>query len=296
MSNNILIVDDEPDNVELLEEYLLASNYRTLSAFSGPEALEVLSDRGNEIDAIFLDRMMPGMDGLEVLTNIKKNERLSGIPVIFQTAKADPQSTLEGLKAGAYYYLAKPYDREQALAIVDNATSLRQQLIRTEVHAQSLIQTVKMMRTGEFTFNTIADAILLAKVLGLICPDSDSASVGLSELLINAVEHGNLGLDYNDKSKALDTQSWDQLIEQRLQDPAYCHKQAVVHFECKPDKIEFLIRDEGAGFDFNDFNDFKPERLMDSHGRGIMMARAASFSTVEYQGCGNEVIACIHLK
>jgi CheY-like chemotaxis protein len=296
MANSILIVDDEADNVELLEEYLQSSDYLTLSAFSGEEALQILNQRADEIDAIFLDRMMPGMDGMEVLKNIKNDDKLSGIPVIFQTAKADPQSTLDGLKAGAYYYLSKPYDREQALAILDNATSLRQRLYRTEVHARSLIETIKLMRQGEFEFRTIAEAISVAKLLALTCPNSDTVSIGLSELLINAVEHGNLGLNFTDKSNALDNQNWEELVEKRLQHPEHRHKRAKVQFDLQTDKIVFVIRDEGSGFNFNDFNEFKPERLMDSHGRGIMMARATSFSSVEYQGCGNEVIAVMQLN
>ena len=296
MANSILIVDDEADNVELLEEYLQSSDYFTLSAFSGEEALQILNQRADEIDAIFLDRMMPGMDGMEVLKNIKNDDKLSGIPVIFQTAKADPQSTLDGLKAGAYYYLSKPYDREQALAILDNATSLRQRLYRTEVHARSLIDTIKLMRQGEFEFRTIAEAISVAKLLALTCPNSDTVSIGLSELLINAVEHGNLGLNFTDKSNALDNQNWEELVEKRLQHPEHRHKRAKVQFDLQTDKIVFVIRDEGSGFNYNDFNEFKPERLMDSHGRGIMMARATSFSSVEYQGCGNEVIAIMQLN
>ena len=296
MANSILIVDDEADNVELLEEYLQSSDYLTLSAFSGEEALQILNQRADEIDAIFLDRMMPGMDGMEVLKNIKNDDKLSGIPVIFQTAKADPQSTLDGLKAGAYYYLSKPYDREQALAILDNATSLRQRLYRTEVHARSLIETIKLMRQGEFEFRTIAEAISVAKLLALTCPNSDTVSIGLSELLINAVEHGNLGLNFTDKSNALDNQNWEELVEKRLQHPEHRHKRAKVQFDLQTDKIVFVIRDEGSGFNYNDFNEFKPERLMDSHGRGIMMARATSFSSVEYQGCGNEVIAVMQLN
>jgi CheY-like chemotaxis protein len=71
MANSILIVDDEADNVELLEEYLQSSDYFTLSAFSGEEALQILNQRADEIDAIFLDRMMPGMDGMEVLKTSK---------------------------------------------------------------------------------------------------------------------------------------------------------------------------------------------------------------------------------
>ncbi|MEM7259140.1 MAG: response regulator, partial [Pseudomonadota bacterium] len=159
-------MDDETDNVELLEEYLLASDYQTQTAFSAEEALDVLGKCGEQIDAIFLDRMMPGMDGLELLAKIKNDKALADIPVIFQTAKADPKSTLEGLKAGAYYYLAKPYDREQALAILGNATSLRQQIYRSEDHVQSLVETVKLMQSGQFKFKTITEAIRLSKLLG----------------------------------------------------------------------------------------------------------------------------------
>lgn len=295
MTNNILIVDDEPDNVELLEEYLLASDYQTHTAYSGEEALQVLNDIGPEIDAIFLDRMMPGMDGLEVLSKIKKDKSLADIPVIFQTAKADPGSTLEGLKAGAYYYLAKPFDRDQALAIVGNATSFRQKLYRSEDHAKSLVKTIKLLQSGIFQFHTITDAIRLSKLLGQLCPEPDTASIGLSELLINAVEHGNLGLTYKDKSEAMDSLNWEERIEERMQMPVYGDRRAHVHFDIQPDNIRFHVRDEGEGFDFSEFNEFSPERLLDSHGRGIMIARATCFTSLEYHGNGNEVVACIQV-
>ncbi len=295
MPNNILIVDDEADNVELLSEYLQASDFHTHSAFSGEQAMELLSVHGGDIDAIFLDRMMPGMDGLDVLKALKKDKQLSDIPVIFQTAKADPDSTLEGLKAGAYYYLPKPFDRDQALAIATNATSMRQQLFRTADHTQSIINTVKLLSSGEFHFKSITEAISLSKLLGQLCPDTDNASIGLSELMINAVEHGNLGFGYAEKSAALEDLSWDRKIEERLQEPAYKDKRVQVKMERTPGKLTFLVIDEGEGFDFSAFNEFSPERLLDSHGRGIMIARATSFSSLEYQGCGNEVLATILL-
>lgn len=110
---NILICDDEVDIVEALKIYLDSAGYKTLEAFNGKEAIEIISN--NEIHLILLDIMMPEMDGLTALSNIRK---VSNIPVIFLTAKGEDTDMILGLDLGADDYITKPFRVAEVLARV----------------------------------------------------------------------------------------------------------------------------------------------------------------------------------
>ena len=102
----ILIVDDHPDNVELLQARLEARGYTTETATDGQQALERIA--ANPPDLILLDVMMPVLDGIEVARRVKADSRLPFIPIIMQTALDATESKVEGLDAGADDYITKP--------------------------------------------------------------------------------------------------------------------------------------------------------------------------------------------
>lgn len=105
--NTVLIVDDQEINVEILGS-MLEGTYDVCTAFNGQEALEVLDKTA--VDLVFLDLVMPVMDGFEVLENIKKDQRFRNLPVIFITSETDSFSEARGLSLGAVDYIRKPYD------------------------------------------------------------------------------------------------------------------------------------------------------------------------------------------
>jgi adenylate cyclase len=104
----ILVVDDEPFNVDYLEQELEDLGYLTESAFNGFEALETVTK--NEPDVILLDIMMPEMDGFEVLSRLKSSQDTRDIPVIIISALDDMASVVRGIELGAEDYLPKPFD------------------------------------------------------------------------------------------------------------------------------------------------------------------------------------------
>jgi adenylate cyclase len=104
----ILIVDDEPFNVDYLEQELEESDYQLLSAVNGQDALEKV--RAESPDLILLDIMMPVMDGFEVLARLKADQTTRDIPVIVISASSDLQSVIKGIKCGAEDYLPKPFE------------------------------------------------------------------------------------------------------------------------------------------------------------------------------------------
>jgi DNA-binding response OmpR family regulator len=108
-----LVVDDEPDAVELLCRILASQRLRTVSAFSGPQCLEIA--RSQPVDLILLDVSMPGMNGLEVCEQLFKDEKTNGIPVMLITARDDHETRVAGMKLGVSEFLTKPYHKAELL-------------------------------------------------------------------------------------------------------------------------------------------------------------------------------------
>jgi len=286
----VLAVDDEPFNLEIIKEYLSEINIETVCVESGELALIRLKDSPQEFSAVLLDRMMPGIDGIEVLKQIKADEKLSRLPVIMQTAKAGKDSMLEGLDAGAHYYLSKPYDQQTLLAIISTAIRDYQRFNHIQKNLEQSAQTLKLMDRGVFSFRTLDEARGLSTLLAKTCPESDSVVFILTELMINAVEHGNLGISYSEKSKLIADEKWEDEVTHRLNLPENTDKHVTIEFDRRnADEIVFLITDQGTGFDWQQYMEVSPNRAFDSHGRGIAMANSLSQNHIEYLDAGNKV-------
>ncbi len=109
----ITVVDDNPDQVEIVRLILKKHEFNVKCAYSGPELLAGMEEQ--RPDLIILDIMMPQMDGLEVLRRLKENSDTASIPVIFLTAKILYDDVIKGYNAGAKYYITKPFTLTQVL-------------------------------------------------------------------------------------------------------------------------------------------------------------------------------------
>ena len=123
MSARVLVVDDNPANVKLLEARLSKEYFDVLCAYNGPEALEILSS--NVVDIVLLDVMMPGMDGFEVCRHLKANPKTMHIPVIMVTALDQVSDRVAGLQAGADDFLTKPVNEVALIARVKNLVRVK---------------------------------------------------------------------------------------------------------------------------------------------------------------------------
>jgi len=285
----LLAVDDEEVNLLVIEEALSEEGYEIDTAVDGLEALQRMATQ--RYDLIVLDRMMPRLDGMGLLRKMKADPAWAGVPVIMQTAAASQTDVREGLEAGAHYYLTKPYEPQALVALVRNVLNDMAERERLREASTKLQCVVTMLSHGEFVFHTLEEARELAPALAQLCRDSDAASLGLSELLINAIEHGNLGITYAEKSRLRQEMNWENEVERRLASADFSHRRARVAMRRERDEIEFTISDEGAGFDWEKYLEMDPERAYDLNGRGIAMARMLGFSNLEYQGTGSVVVA-----
>jgi len=289
---NILVVDDDATNREIIADYLEDGPYLLTMAEDGQAAWHQLEDSGRTFDLVILDRMMPFMDGMEVLRRMKATPHLMQTPVIMQTAAASAAQIREGIEAGCYYYLTKPYQYSSLICSINTALEqLRQE--RSVVQALSEIPPIPATDHAEYTFSTLDEVQRLTALLAAQCPEPAMVAMGLSELLINAVEHGNLGISYSNKNLLKREGTWDTEIARRLTLPEYSGKKATVCFQRNNGVITFTIADQGQGFDWGKYLDFDPERAFDPNGRGIAMAGKLAFSRLEYQGTGNQVIATV---
>lgn len=291
----VLVVDDHAIDRKLLTHHLEPEGYVVETACDGIEAWEKLSADPERFDVVLLDRSMPRMDGMELLARIKGDERLRVLPTIMQTALAKREEMIEGIRAGAYYYLTKPYDVEMLRTVVRTAVDDYRGYRDLQDEVRKGTDTIRLMRQAVFIFQTVQQAHDLAMLLANTCPNPAATVVGLTELLVNAVEHGNLGITYEEKSQLRSPHEWSIEVERRLALPENATKQAQVTFERTDDSIRFVIRDQGPGFDWKTYLHVDPQRAFDTHGRGIAIASRLSFSQLEYRGCGNEVVGTIRL-
>lgn len=129
----ILVVDDNPTNVDILKTRLTAHGYAVITAVDGEEALSVVRDQLP--DLVLLDIMMPKIDGINVCRELKQDAKLPFTPIIMVTAKTDSQDIVAGLEAGAEEYLTKPVDQTALVARVKSMLRIKE--LHDTVQSQS---------------------------------------------------------------------------------------------------------------------------------------------------------------
>jgi len=288
----LLVVDDEAINREIIAEYLEDTDYRLTMAAGGEDALVRLR-AGAAFDAIILDRMMPGVDGLAVLKQIQADAALRQVPVIMQTAAAGHEQVAEGLRRGAYYYLTKPYHRDALLAVVRSALEMVQ---RRRVLARAIDESrgvIGLIVEGCFRVKSLQEARALSAAISSLGADPVSVALGLSELIINGIEHGNLGISFHEKAELLAADRWEAEIQTRLASAAHSEKFVEVRVRRAPGALHVAIRDQGPGFDWRPYLDLSGSRALYPNGRGIAMARHIAFRNLRFIDPGNEVVATL---
>lgn len=291
----VLIVDDEQFNLELLEEDLNDEGFKTVCARNGEEAYEILQ-KDHNFCVILLDRMMPKMNGMEFINKIKQNpgSDLARIPIIMQTAAASKEQVVEGIKAGVYYYLTKPFDKTIMLSIVRAAASDYGEFSRLKKELENYKSKLYLVKESHFEARTLEDLKYLATFLANYFPEPSRVILGISELLINALEHGNLGITYDMKTQLAEKNIWHDEVRRLQNLPENRDKTVEIHFLREKTKNILTIKDQGKGFNWQKYLTIDPERATHSHGRGIALSIMMSFDEVSYRGNGSEVVCIVN--
>jgi hypothetical protein len=178
---------------------------------------------------------------------------------------------------------------EALAAILICASELGEKGRNSADEHKGLKSALAQLAEARFRLRTPEEARHLARLLAAACPEPERRVAGFVELLVNAIEHGNLGIGFDTKSQLLARGAWLDEVERRLQLPENRQKMVDVQLVRREGGIEVTITDSGPGFHHSSFLSTPAEGPPELHGRGITVARRLSFDDLTYLGPGNQV-------
>lgn len=287
----ILVVDDDELNLEILVRTVEEQGF-VARPFDNPvKAWQFLESSPGGCDIAVLDKMMPEMDGMEMLRRIKSNPSMLDMPVILQTGDVGTEQMRQGIIEGAFYYLTKPFTPDLLAAVLEAAAREVETHRSISGYVRAGVSLTRFLRQGEFSVRTPGEARELAAVLARMTSRPQQVSAGLNELMMNAIEHGNLECGFELKKSLVSESGWDQEVVRRLATPPYAGRSVRVTVERTPEALSVTIADCGKGFDWLDYfrKSDMGESLTGPNGRGIAKAMFWLGNPPKYNAEGNEV-------
>lgn len=285
-SIHILIVDDEETNREIAARHFKKLGFTNLGLVNdGKEAFEYL-ERTPETDVIFLDRMMPVMDGLTLCRELQRVNFGQFPVVIFQTGKVALDDLNAILDVGVMHILKKPYGRKE---VAEFAFPAFMEAIRKRQFFEVLKDKPKLALDGaiEFSIITLNDAKEAAIKLAQYYDEGLLMANAVYELLVNAVEHAHLKVTHAEKLE------WMQqgVYEEKIDEAATAKGEKVeVQLKNQNGALLLTIKDCGAGFDISKFEVPTTATILSPFFTGIPKAKLA-FSQLEYDMDTHSIIA-----
>ncbi|HUI69716.1 MAG TPA: response regulator [Spirochaetia bacterium] len=289
----ILVVDDEEPLRSLLVRILEMEGFRALTARDGQEAVKVFRDQSPLV--VISDIRMPKMDGLAMLNEIHKIDRSA--PVILMTGQGNEQILLAALRGGATNFFKKPFDNDELINEVRRVVGFRLEAERSSLFSPYIKEETKsfVLPAGVSSYYPVLNQITLQ--LPCLVPSEEvlNLKIGIEEMLTNAIEHGNLGITFEEKSQAIREGRLEQLVAERAAEAERAGRRVFIASRLTSDQFEVTIRDEGSGFDWRALPELIPENLLAFNGRGIFLTKIY-YDEVVYNEIGNEVTLRKHRK
>ena len=283
----ILIVEDDFGSREFLYNLIKLEGYDVEKAADGEEGIEAYHNY--HPDLVISDIQMPKMDGLEMLSRLRSEK--SDTIFIITTAFGNEDYAIEALRHGANNYLKKPIDKKSLVGLIKKyQTIVNSRKLAKKAEGKIVEKELKIEFTTHFEHIPSIVSQLVSEV-SLVIDDSDKTNIelGLDELITNSIEHGNLEISYEEKVEASDNNTMIDLYKERLGRPDLASRKITVDYKQKSGFVEWLITDEGNGFDWKSIPDpTQGAQLMELNGRGIFITNFL-FDEMEYLGKGNQV-------
>src|SRR5262245_34158304 len=284
----VLVVDDAAVDRKLAGGLLAkGQDLRVDFAARGEEALARLKTAPP--DLIVTDLVMPGISGLDLVAQVAQQH--AEVPVILMTGKGSEEIAVKALQAGAASYVPKGALHQHLLNTVQDVLDMVRE---RHSHARLMV----CLRRGQFQFvlgnepglipSLINHVQSLVSSVGL-CDEASviRVCIALEEALRNAMFHGNLEL--TSEQREGDAAEYQRLIAERSRSAPYADRQLEVTIEITPTKGQFVIRDQGPGFDPSRLPDpTDPENLEKVSGRGLLLMRTF-MDEVTFNASGNQV-------
>lgn len=284
----ILIIDDEYPVRDVIKIALTENGYTVIEAADGKEGIQAFKD--SLPDIVLTDVKMPGLSGIEVTKKIK--EIKSDVDVIIMTGYGTEELVIEALRSGASNYIKKPASFKELFNILNNLILKRETRKRFEVNKDIVVFEKKTMLVNNDISKVwgIVNQILFNIPSYIDKSTVEGMRLGLYEILVNAIEHGNLGITSEEKEEALNNNTYTELLKRHLSEAKKKDKKINIQSVIENEKLIIEVHDHGSGFDFKGQSALAdPETILALHGRGILLA-SLYFDKLEYKGSGNHVI------
>lgn len=288
----VLVVDDSAVDRRLVAGLLKQANLQVELAENGKEALQRI--RSTPVDLVVTDLQMPELDGLGLVRQIRDHGPC--MPVILITAHGSEDLAIEALHAGAASYVPKSELAQSLAQVVDEVLALT----REDRNYERLNN---CQTRAEFSFLLENDTALVDPIVDLVqqvitslglCDTTGKLRTGmaLQQALTNAIVHGNLELttdQVQDSREAMVTGRGRGILAQRQSESPYRDRRVFVDVRINREEARFVIRDEGPGFDVQQFGQDGGNDAELKRGRGIRLMRMF-MDEIVYNQPGNEVI------
>jgi len=285
-----LIVGDEAFRAEARGRGARDLGFRAVEAENDAAAAAAVSTLGDDPHVLIL-QVVSGEDVGLRMRGLRGALDLPALPVI----TVGEVSAGESIVAGALHHLSRIDDGESLRAAVSSAAKAALDVRRVDDELSARSRAVGLIVSGEFQFRTPRDANDLAIALSPAGPQPARLALGLLELMLNAVEHGNLGIGGVEKDRLRGSGRFQEELERRLALPENVDKRATLTVLRRPDGLSYTIEDMGPGFDWRAHDEGGRVGGTAIGGRGILLARSYAFDRVEYRGRGNRVVATIQI-
>jgi len=288
---NMLVVKQKNQELEAWLHSDNLTQFTIIEKNNFQEVLQKILQYKDNFAVVLIDSTSIGLEvGISVTQLISFSNRLKHVTTILLVDSDIPEKNFKIINSGAHYYLPKNLLASMGVFILKKVL-----LNRVSLETQSL-QAASFMQEAHFSFRLLQEGTILAAFIAAACPNPRLCIVGISEIFINAIEHGNLAISYEDKSKLHSQDGWLQEIERRLNLPEHCHKKVEVRVIRSSTTLIIEVTDQGKGFDWRKYQNFDARRILDSHGRGIAMAKNLAFEKLVYNNSGNRVRCSIPLS
>jgi YesN/AraC family two-component response regulator len=290
VNTKILLVDDEPLTRDELGGLLQDEGYEVHTAADGDQGLKLF--RHEHPDLVITDVRMPRRDGLSLVCAIRREDPY--VPIAVITGHGTEAMVIEALRMGINDFIKKPVRVKDLTAALQRLEAARRPLEQKHAEMPSAVKLVAHSWTYELQNDLEAipffvDTMLKHCASGIDRVDLLELSLCLRELILNSVEHGNLGLSYEEKTQALEAGTFDELLEERAQREDLRDRRVTVKVSRQDNRLMFDIIDQGEGFDWRALPDpTDPPNLLSIHGRGVLLARL-SVDSLRYNEKGNQV-------
>jgi len=289
-SGTILVVDDDELALDVISDALRDAEFDVVTAGNGRQALEALLADPKVFDALVIDRVMPVMDGMALLSAVRQSDETTNIPVVMQTSEAHSQAMKEGIEAGAFYYITKPYDEGTLVAVVRSAVQSHNQFRFFTNYNAAPLEAPETLEMARFRFSTFREAKSVIWMISQHALEPEWVSASLQELVTNAIEHGNLGIGGQEKEILIRQNRWEAEVAKRSNLPQNAAKTVVIEFDGCGAEAVVTIEDQGAGFDWRPYLTGDLDLRNKVQGRGILSARSIALTSIKYEKDGRRVV------